>query len=196
MSLNHYRALIEQLNAKTRGRKHSFKLCKAPELWVSKATYGDNIYVHYESGGNCVCTLKPDNSMEITFGHWHTQCTTKIVYELAGYGAGMHDSHIWYGTYPTAGGVLRFDTGRNYIPPAQFVELKAKALYRLQGLTLAPEVRLRLEIGQWKPKAAVTQAVKDFALGKISCENLTARDQFTCATAHDSIIYKLLKEAA
>ena len=193
--LKHYSIMYSELLAKRRGRKHSIQLCTAPELWVSLTEWTKNIHVHHESGGNCVCTLKPDNSMVVTFGHWHTQATQKIIAELTLHGARLYNNHIWYNGYPTEGGELKFTSDREYIAPQKYVELQQQVYARLEAVTISPKTKLMLEIGQWKPRVTVTQKVKDVALGKISCQNLTARDEFTCVSGKVTIVQQILEEA-
>lgn len=195
MTLRHYSILLEQLNAKTRGRKHSIQLCTGPEMWVTLNEWDENIYVRYESGGNVVCTLRPDNSMVVTFGYWHTQCTTKIIAELIGQNAYLRDNHIWFHNKPTDEGVLRFDSERCYIPPKKYVALEQACLRRLDAVIISPKTKLMMEIGEWQPRVTVTQKVKDVALGKTRCQNLTARDEFTCVVGKYAVIQRILEEA-
>jgi len=194
--LKHYTVLREQIDTKTRGRKHTVMICKAPELWASR--WGDDVLVHLEGGG-CVGVLKPDNSLTVQFGHWHTQLTTKIISELTGRGASLNKNHIWFGGLPTENGTMQFDAMRRYNPPEKFVDLKGKAYYRLQQVTretTPPDVRLRLEIGEWTPRIAVTQRVKDYALGMIERDKLSPSELITCMQNADGIVNRILAEAA
>lgn len=193
--LDNYSVIKPILDAKTRGRKHEFKLNNSPELWVSYGGYNGEIVVYFPSGGH-VCTLMPDNGMRIMFGGWHTQTTTKIIGVLSGQTAWLRDNHIWFESLPVDGGVLYFDSNRKYIPPKKYLDLQSAVYVQLQKVTLPPEARLRLEIGAWKVKPAVTQRVKDYALGKISMDKLGDRDLVTCMKIPDQVTHRLLEEAA
>lgn len=191
--LSRYSRLKADLDAKNRGRKHSIQVVKAPELWAT--LWGDDILITLEDGG-CVGVLKPDNSLTVQWGHWHTQLTCRIISELTGSSGRLYSGWIWYQCLPAEGGELHFNEFGEYIKPKKYVELSGKAYHRLQQVVLPPEVRLRLEIGEWQPMVRVTQRVKDYALGKITLDKLTPAEMVTCVGAQDRVVQRLLEEAA
>lgn len=195
MTLLHYNQLAPKLLAKKRGRLHEANVCTAPELWAKLDTYDNNIYVTYMTSR--VATLRPDNSLTIDIGHWHTQTSVKIIYELTRHSAWVRKNHIWTHGSPTQNGRLDYDFDRQYITPMVCLELRDKVSDRLDRVTpyeLPDKGRLRLEIGSWQPVPAITEKVLAYALGKADVATLGARDIWTCIHDKDAITARCLEK--
>lgn len=184
-----YAEMRDKLKSKTRGRKMSIQVSKAPNLWATYHPSTDLITVTLQvrSTGRRlqVAQLDNQNNLTIDIHGWHTQLSTKITHVLTPYGGRLYKGRVWVGDYPVDG-PIKF-CNRHLVVQERFLEASTRMNKQLEDVTLDdldPAYHLRYACGSWLPKKALTKAVVAYARGLIGKESLSQRDILTISGLH------------
>jgi len=193
-----YPDLRQQIMNKTRGRKHEVLISTGPDLWTYMLHgFDGDVHVVLDSTRQTVCTVYPDNSLEIDIHGWHSQLSCRIIELLTGHSAWSHHSNLWHYSHPVDG-PIRYDCKREFVRPPKYVAIGTKADELMEQITLAdlpPKYRLLKELGQWDPAPAISGAVKAYASGEMEKAGLSARDILTIVKVPGNVITRLFEEA-
>lgn len=193
-----YPHLRRQLMDKNRGRKNEVTISSRPDLWAHMPLGFDrDIQIYLDSSKQTVCTIRPDNSMTIDVGGWHTQLSCKIIDRLTSNQTWCFKGSLWHKGFPVDD-TVEYDCARHFIEPRKYVKINDEAFARLVLVyvdDLPAKYRLMRELGTWDPAATITAKVLDYARGKIEKDQLGARDILTITKGIQPIIIRLFEEA-